>query len=316
MFHGTGFGKVEVDARYSSPGMLKALVYNFDFDDLKNAGLKLEHASFLSEQVVPLLLNDRGRIWMRGSASRVGARGYNQSLSKVRVERVAAFLARHGVASSQMQLEAVGADLATGPQAYDERDRAVALIVLPRAKVDPPPPTNVPPKPAVSQSFKLAMLMGLSALKIARYAKYLKGKIGFGPAIDVSFFQIWDTTNNLASIYAYVGGGLGAGLAPLPGLSGTTRGKWNPFTTSAPISSAQFAGPGPFGNPIINASFTTAGAGTRTVNFLNLWGTPDGVESVFLKINTGTTIGAGASGTVGVFLLMEGPGPFTETASP
>lgn len=310
MFHGTGFGKVDVDTRYSSPGMLKALLYNFDFDDIRSQGLKLEHASFLAEKVVPLLANDRGRIWMRGSASRVGAKGYNLSLSHVRVERVAAFLAKHGVSPDQMQLEAVGAELTTGHAADDERDRAVAFIVLPKAKIDPPPPPHVPPKPAVSQSFKLALLMGLSGAKAARFAKYLKGKIGAGAAADLLFFQIWDTTNNLASIYAYLGGGIGVGITMLPSLSGTTHGEWNSFTTSAPISSAQFAGPGPFGNPLINARFTTAGIGPKSFNWLHLLGTPDGVDAVYMMIKTGTTIGAGISSTVGELILLDGPGPF------
>jgi len=300
MFRATGPGKVDVDPRYSSPGIIKALLYNFDFDDMQSNVLKAEHTNFLTARVVPLLKNDRGHIWMQGSASRIGAAGYNKTLSQARVKRVAQFLTANGVTSSQMQLDAVGAEQTAGHALDDEHDRAVAFVVLPKAKVDPPPPPPVPPKPMVSQQFQLAMLAGLSAGMALRYAKYLKGKVGAGFAADGLFFQIWDTTNHLACIYAYVGGGIGVGIQG-PKYSGTTHGPWNPFSTSAPISSAQFAG---------LARFTTAGIGSESVNWINLLGTPPGVSSVYMMIKTGTTIGAGASSTVGDFILLEGPDPF------
>lgn len=300
MLRATGAGKVEVDTKYSSPGMLKALLYNFDFDDMSSTALKPEHIAFLKDKVVPLLADERGQIWLRGSASKVGAADYNRQLSKVRVERVAAYLAGHGIKAEQMQLEAVGEDLTVSTNNDDERDRAVTFIVLPRAKVDPPPPPKVIPKPTISRNFKLTMLMALAASKAAKYAKYIKGKVGAGIAGDVMFFQIWDTQNNLAAIYVYVGGGIGVGLS-LPA-SGTLHGPWNPFTTTAPISCAQFDGP---------ARFTTAGAGPYTVNWINLIGTPPGVEGVYMMIETGTTIGAGASSTIGAFILLEGPDPFS-----
>jgi hypothetical protein len=302
MFRDTGAGKTEVDSQYSSPGMMKALLYNFDFDDMKSTDLKKEHADFLSAQVVPLLTNDRGHIWMQGSASRIGAAAYNKTLSQVRVNRVAAFLNKNGVAQNQMQLDAVGADLTAGHALDDEHDRGVALIVLPKAKTDPPPPPPVPPKPAVSQQFNLAMVTGLSAAKALRFSKFFKGKVGAGVAVDVLFFQIWDTTNDQACMYAYVGAGIGVGLKILPSVSGTTHGPWNAFTTSAPISSAQFGGA---------ARFTTAGVGSKSVNWINLMGTPPGVDDVYMMIDTGTTIGAGASSTIGDFILLEGPGPFS-----
>ncbi len=302
MFHVTGPGKVEIDSKYSSPGMLKALLYNFDFDDLKSTGLKPEHAVFLQEKVVPLLAHDRGRIWMRGSASRVGQAGYNRGLSQIRVDRVASFLEGKGIAANQMQLEAVGADLTMGHALDDERDRGVTFIVLPKAKVDPPPPPPVPPRPKVSQWFKLTQLMAVSGAWL-KYAKYLKGRIGAGAAADVMFFQMWDTTNNEACIYVYLGAGLGVGISALPSLGGTTHGPWNAFHTSAPISSAQFDGP---------ARFTSAGIWNKSLNYLNLLGTPPGVKAVYIEgFQTGTTIGAGLSTTVGDFILLEGPGPFS-----
>jgi hypothetical protein len=303
MFRATGDGKVEVDLGYSSPGIIKALLYNFDFDDMHSAALKAEHTTFLADQVIPLLENDRGHIWMQGSASRIGAAEYNKTLSQARVNRVAAFLTSHGVAPIQMQLNAVGAEQTAGHALDDEHDRGVALVVLPKAKSDPPPPPPVPPKPMVSMQFQLTMLAGLSGAKALRFTKILKGKIGAGAAADVLFFQIWDTTNNLACIYAYVGAGIGVGLTLLPWHSATTHGPWNPFSTSpAAISSSQFDGP---------ARFTTAGIASKSVNWINLLGTPPGVDAVYMMIDTGTTIGAGASSTVGGFYLLEGPDPFS-----
>lgn len=303
MFRATGTGKIDVDAKYSSPGMLKALLYNFDFDDMKSAVLKAEHIRFLSEQVVPLLAGDRGHIWMQGSASRIGENSYNMTLSKVRVRRVGDYLRGAGVAERQMQLDAVGEELAVGHANDDERDRGVAFLVLPKAKNDPPPAPRPPPKPSVATKFKAAMITGLSVAKAAKWAKYLKGKVGAGFAADALFFQIWDTENNLSSIYVYVGGGIGVGVSMLPSISSTTHGPWNDFTTSAPISSAQFGG---------FTRFTTAGVASWSLNFLNMCGTPPGVDDVYIQgFNTGTTIGLGASCTIGDLVLLEGADPFS-----
>ena len=75
MFRATGPGKVDLDLDFSGVGVLKALLYNFDFDDfagLKYRELKPEHKKFLGEKVAPLLANNRGQAWMQGSASRIG----------------------------------------------------------------------------------------------------------------------------------------------------------------------------------------------------------------------------------------------------
>jgi hypothetical protein len=303
VFRATGPGKAEIDRAYSSPGMLKALLYNFDFDDMKSSGLKAEHSRFLTEQVVPLLAKDRGHIWMRGSASQVGIDSYNMELSKTRVNRVANFLTAAGIFRTQMQLEAIGEELTVGHAADDERDRGVALLILPKKKSEPPPKPAPPPKPKIASKFKAAMITGLSAAKAAKWAKYLKGKVGAGVAADVIFFQIWDVENNLSSIYVYVGGGIGVGVTLLPSVSATTHGPWNDFTTSAAISCSQFDG---------FTRFTTAGVAKWSLNFLNMCGTPPGVDDVYISgFNTGTTIGLGASSTVGDMTLLEGPDPFS-----
>ena len=302
MFRATGAGKTETDSKYSSHGMLKALLYNFDFDDMASSVLKPEHKVFLSDKALPLLASDRGHIWMQGSASLVGANDYNKTLSRARVKRVAEFLKAAGISDKQMQLDAVGEDLSIGHKSDDERDRAVAFVILPHAKVDPPPPPKPPAKPKITQNFKISMLAGVAGLKAVKWAKLLKGKPAAGVAADVLFFQIWDTENDTASIYVYIGAGIGAGIPQLPSLSATTHGPWNKFTTSAPISSAQFGG---------FTRFTTAGVGPYTKNILNMVGTPSGVDAVYMEINTGTTIGLGATSTVGDMTLLEGPDPFS-----
>lgn len=303
MFRATGPGKFEVDAKYSSPGILKALLYNFDFDDMKKTTLKQEHSQFVTDRVLPLLAGDKGRIWMQGSASRIGADAYNMTLSKVRVRRVADFLKDGGIAETQMQLDAVGEELAAKHGPDDERDRGVALLILPKAKNDPPPPPRPPTKPPTTQKFKVAMITGLSGAKATKFAKYLKGKVGAGVAADVLFFQIWDIENNFSALYVYVGGGIGVGLTVLPNVSATTHGDWNDFRTSASITCGQFDG---------FTRFTTVGVASLSRNFLNLVGTPPGVDDVYIDdFKTGTTIGLGASSTVGDLILLEGPDPFS-----
>ena len=162
--------------------------------------------------------------------------------------------------------------------------------------------TPAPPK--TSREFKLAMISGLSAGYALKFAKYLRGRIGAGVAVDGIFFQIWDTKNNQACIYFYGGGGLGVGFQlPWPHTV-TTHGDWNPFTTTAEISCAQFGG---------LARFTSAGVGCWSINWINLTGSKSavGADEVYMRISTGCTIGAGASSTLGEFILLEGPGPFT-----
>src|ERR1035438_2990992 len=108
MFRATGPGKRE--DKCSFPGIIHALLYNFDFDDMQGS-LKAEHQKFLREKVVPILKNDNGQIWMQGSASRIGAYDYNKKLSDIRVHRVADFLtANSNVTSKRMQTDAIGSD--------------------------------------------------------------------------------------------------------------------------------------------------------------------------------------------------------------
>src|SRR5262245_46101740 len=110
MFRATGPGKFEVGFE-SRVGILEALLYNFDFDDFygrQYRPLKVEHTKFLDDKVLPLLENDRGAIWLQGSASRIGTNAWNMETSMVRVGRVQAYLYDHGVSADQVQPDAVG----------------------------------------------------------------------------------------------------------------------------------------------------------------------------------------------------------------
>jgi hypothetical protein len=317
MFRLTGPGQVQVDVRWSGAGVLKALLYNFDFDDFadrKFRPLKPEHNKFLNDEVVPLLENDRGNIWMQGSASRIGTNFWNMTLSQTRVGRVQAYLADQEIGFDQMEVDAVGEEVANKLKHTedDPHDRSVTIWVLPKLKFDPPPPKRVPPKPKVTRAFKIAMVTDLSASYLVNLEKKLAalGRSGLGKALskgkggvalDFGVFIVWDTTNNLSCLYVYIGIGLAAGLTFTPSGSATTHGPWNKFTTEKPIGCWQFGR---------WSRFTTAGVAKWSVNWITIE-TPKGVDNVeSLRIDTGTTLGLGASTTVGDFIRVDGPSVF------
>jgi hypothetical protein len=195
----------------------------------------------------------------------------------------------------------------------DERDRSVTIIVLPKVEIhDTPPPRKVPPKPKVSRQFKIAMVTDLSATKLLDLSKKLAAvgrskwarrlsKLKGGLAGEFGVYEVWDTTNNLACTYIYLGIGLGAGLTTTPSASATLHGPWNTFTTEKPIGCWQFGR---------WSRFTTASFVKWSVNWLTLE-TPPGVDNVNFRIDTGTTLGVGASTTVGDFIRVTKPEPFS-----
>lgn len=298
MFRETGPGKVDVGLDFSGVGVLRAWLWNFDFDDFadhKYRGLKAEHSAFLKQKVVPLLEDDVGQIWMTGSASRIGTADWNMTLSSNRVITVAKYLSEQGINAEQMQTDAIGNTQTASHKLDDAHDRSVFLWVLPKIYfepiVKPEIPREVPPKPKVSRHFKIAMVIevdgsiSFAAREVVR--KLVKGRIGAGIALASALFAIWDTENNLKCTYVYAAIGLGFGLT-LPktgGRSGTTHGDWNSFTTEKPISCAQFGR---------TMRFTTIGIGALSKNWIRLE-TPRGVNDVYMTIHTGTTIGGGAA---------------------
>jgi hypothetical protein len=302
MFRATGQGKV--DERFSTPSFLHAVLYNFDFDDfigLQYRPLKQEHRAYLQQHVVPMLDDDQGAVWMQGSASRIGTNDWNMTTSRARVSRVAAFLAEHGIAGEQMQLDAIGEENAATHAEDDERDRSVRLWVAPKFHYVPEPiPQRVPSKPLTSRHFKIAMLVSFSVSTSSVIKKFLsKMKFIRFVMAEVAAFIIWDTTNNISCLYLYVGIGPGIGI-DLSSVSGTTHGPWNAFTTEKPMAVWQFGR---------WARFTTAGGGSLSVNWLTVE-TPPGIDNVYLMIDTGTTLGVAASTSVGDLYRIEQPHRF------
>ena len=115
--------------------------------------------------------------------------------------------------------------------------------------------------------------------------------------MDAMIFEIQDIEHRLSAFYGFSGIGIGAGFN-LAWLSGTESGTWNNFTTSAPMNVGDFGGP---------TRFTTAGGGNYTANWLHMMGTPEGVAPVYIRIDTGTTYGGGATSTVGPLQRIAGP---------
>ena len=291
----TGPGLLDIDPRYGGAGMLKALLYNFDFDDMHVTELKKEHADFLRSRALPLLAQKRGKVWMLGQASKIGGNEYNLTLSRRRVQRVVDFFTRGGVSADQIQPEAVGEEQSSSRLQDDPRDRSVGFLILPRAQVDMPPEKKPPPPPAVTTRFRLRLLAETTITGLPKFRP--GGRIGGGPATDAMIFEIRDIDHGLSAFYGYSGLGIGAGFSAA-WLSGTDSGPWNEFTTSAPMSVGDFGG---------FTRFTTVGGGNHTWNWLHMTGTPVGVDSVYIMINTGTTYGGGATSTVGPLQRIAGP---------
>jgi hypothetical protein len=147
-----------------------------------------------------------------------------------------------------------------------------------------PPDLPIPSGPAsspVSTNFRIRFIGGLNA--------------GAGVAGDVLFFRIWDIKNNLGLKYSYGGAGAGFGIPKVP-VTPTVVGPFTDFTTIRPVPVGIFAGP---------AHWTSFGGGPSTRNILQIFfiaGLPSGVQ---MFVETGFTLGAGASSSFG-FLVPIG----------
>ncbi len=153
-----------------------------------------------------------------------------------------------------------------------------------------PPDIPIPPGPApspVSSNFRIRFIGGLNA--------------GAGVAGDVLFFRIWDIKNNLGLKYRYAGVGAGFGLPKVP-VVGTFSGPFTDFATIKPVPVGIFAGP---------AHWTSLGGGPSTRNILQVFfiaGLPSGVQTF---VETGFTLGAGASSSFGFMVPIGEVARFT-----
>jgi hypothetical protein len=280
----TGPGKVTTDRRVPVGGV-RAVLSNYDIDvDTP----KPEHIAFLDSRVVPVLVRKRARIFLQGSASRTGSDAHNLALSRRRAEKVAAHLISRGAVSRQIQIDAVGESLANPRTPENANDRAVALLAAPLFQLPPPrPPPEPKPNPPTATQFEIRMLGGLQG--------------GAGPvAVDQLFFEILDRSHLLTSVYVY--SAMGGGRGGLP-ISVTLRGPWNSFATTGALGITEFAGA---------ARFTTGGAASFSINFLNMMGLPRSIATNPnpLRIETGFTVGVGASTSIGT-LILQFTGPFS-----
>lgn len=280
MLKKTGAGKV---ARSSAVpvGGLRAALYNFDID---GAELKPEHLRFLADQALPILQRSSSRCWLQGSASHAGSESHNLELSRWRVDAVVVYLVNKGADRSRLTPSHVGESMANLTVLEADGDRAVSLLcaplMAPPVRRDPPPESE---GPKLSTQFKIRELGGLSA--------------GFGPVgLDNIYFQIWDVKHHLTTFYVYDAAGFGKGMKAGPPLSATLEGPWNDFVTTGSLSTNEFGGA---------ARFTTAGTMWWTRNFVNFMGLPRTIKTNPnpLKIDTGFTVGAGGSTSVGVMVL-------------
>lgn len=310
MYRATGPGQFEVFFKPDGTNIMEARLYNFDFDDFedrKMRPLKVEHSTFLRQQVVPLLEDNKGNIWLQGSASRIGQSGWNMTLSMVRAGAVQAFLLDHGVQQDQIEADAVGNTLTAHHGLDDPHDRCVFFWVYPRFTFHPPP--KKVPRPPLSRHFKIAVdgqfprrwMMHHRNISLGAkiFGKILK-KLPLGPK-DMPFI-VWDTENKLACRYVYID--ISFGFSFSIGSGGpNSHGPWSSFVTDKPIGCWQFGR---------GARMTSISGAKYNTNYIHIE-TPKGLNNVDTVVDTGGTV-TGASGSVGLlgdFDLMEGPAPFS-----
>lgn len=221
------------------------------------------------------------------SSTELAARRYGSSTANA----VLKFKAKRRIINFGYQTQA---DNIVGKMTIKAMDQELArrFPFQPIDRLDIPPDLPVPPLPSgspTSTHFKIRFLGGISGA-------------GEGLAGDVLFFQIWDTTNNLAQVFSYYGAGVGAGLPKiLPPLSATLAGPFTEFLTVKPVPVGTFCGP---------AHWTSVGGGPFTLNILQVFGVVD-LAGVQMFVNTGLTVGIGGSSSVGLMQPQSAAGPFS-----
>lgn len=130
MARDTGLGKVRLlpIPPADTKTTLAASLYNYDID---GDTPKPPHEKFLVENVVPLLEIPGVVIVLRGLASRTGSDAHNLALSQRRIDKVKAFLRKHGPANVQVAPTAAGeADAAAAGQADKTEDEAFRAVLI------------------------------------------------------------------------------------------------------------------------------------------------------------------------------------------
>jgi hypothetical protein len=256
------------------------------------AELKAVHVDFLDKvcTTIGALAHEKWSIVLFGRTSRTGSPQTNRALAERRRYAVESYL-RLKLSSLWVFDVKYGyipwVEEMTGGKDDEESDfwRSVEVWLFkgPHKMPKPTPPPSQPTRTRPGNDrFKIRMLGGVSVgLKIF--------------AADALFFQIWDEANCLTTFYTYSAVGVGKGLLKSP-VSATLRGPWNDFKTTGPVTLMEFGGP---------AIFSTRGGAWWTWNELTMLGLPGRVvtDPFVLDLETGFTVGVGASTTNGLMLL-------------
>jgi hypothetical protein len=297
-----------------SKATLHAYLADFTIND---AGLKSTHVDFLKKVFAAIAANPSATgfegwiITLWGKTSRTGNQNLNRNLAARRTAAVRTYLEQllrslpnHRVRFVEFPWEEEMAG--TDNDVESEFHRSVE-VWLTKAPVPKPKekrlPTVVRPfsdRFAIRQLADFEISSTLSPQNSAKIKgrmdrgrlEKLANKVGIVTIYQV--YEIRDLKNQTSAFYFYDAAGIGRGVGPPASVTG--RGPPNKFTTSKPIHVSKFAG---------WARYATAGGGGHTLNYLHMLGTPEGVDSVYLKLNTGTTLGLGAAEVIGQLELIE-----------
>jgi hypothetical protein len=145
--------------------------------------------------------------------------------------------------------------------------------------------------------------------------------LGDGFVGDGVYLEVWDVENNLLQDFVYVG--VGAGLSfsgagsmvkklgekvlkalkyigSVPTL--TVSGPFSDFMTTKKVGVGIFSGP---------AHWTSLGTGPWSINVLQVYGVGGDLSGVYMKVQTGVTLGASIGSSFGFMVPVNDPQPFT-----
>jgi hypothetical protein len=145
--------------------------------------------------------------------------------------------------------------------------------------------------------------------------------LGEGLAGDGVDLEVWDVENNLLQEFVYVGvgaalslSGIGSmlkklGKIVLKALKGigsaptvTIPGPFTDFMTTKKVGVGIFAGP---------AHWTSLGTGPWSINIMQVYGVGGDLSGVYMKVQTGITLGATIGSSFGFMVPVNDPTPFT-----
>lgn len=325
----TGAGKIaELVVPNANGGQVNILLFNYNFDGNL---LKPEHMDYLNRTLIPFLSQYDYHVQLRGMASRLGDRAYNQQLSLERVLRVKKYLTTRGIPESKVPgpgVSAVGEDYSTSEHDDEEMDRSVQLILLRGTKPRPvfipqvnigeieyipnPTDTKVPNNNGNHGTGMSGLYKQLSSRWRLQFLA--DGSIDAGPSFGGAAFRLHNLENNqeVACIFSGMGAGLGTPA------SITMRGsEWTEFQTTQPVDFDAFYGPAEYTTVLSGPYYITGMFGGlykvitgNSPGWSHLHFNNSQVGSV--RVKTGGTIGATAvSGQIGMTVCTD-PEPYRE----